>query len=96
MQVRFELTQAVDAQRYAADGGAGGAAGGAARRTRLLEAALAEAPSGRCSLPEAAALLWLLLSGKLDAIQPEALWVRPALQHRLLASQSIRCSVAIV
>lgn len=76
-QVRLELTQAVDAQRYAADGGGGGAQGGAARRTRLLEAALAEGPSGRCHLPEAAALLWLLVGGKLDSIAPQALWVRP-------------------
>lgn len=77
VQVRFELTQAVDAERYAADGGGGDAQAGAARRTRLLQAALAEAPSGRCHLPQAAALLWLLVAGKLDSVAPEALWVRP-------------------
>lgn len=72
MQVRFELTQAEDARRYSADGGAASVPA----RSRLLEAALTEARSGCCSLAEAATLLWLLVSGKLDSVAPEGLWVR--------------------
>eukprot|EP00892_Ulva_mutabilis_P004027 jgi/Ulvmu1/1997/UM012_0159.1 len=73
-KVRLELTQAEDARRYAADGGASAACTSAARRPELLAAALSEGRAGRCSLPEAAALLWLLVRGNLDAIAPENLW----------------------
>lgn len=80
VQVRFLLTQAVDAQRYSPTT-ADAVQQSCMARCRLLEAALASPRGRQLGVGETASLMWLLLQGHLDAVGPSRLWVRP---HRPL------------
>jgi hypothetical protein len=75
MQVRFELTQAADAQKFSTTA-TDTIQQACMARCKLLEAALV-APHGRkLSIGETASLMWLMLHGHLDSISCDKLWVR--------------------
>lgn len=75
VQVRFELTQALDADRYSTTT-ADAVQQSCRARCRLLEAALASPHARNLSVGETASLVWLLLQGHLDSVASEKLWVR--------------------